>query len=253
MNESWGSSPDNRGDLRIFDAALVAWATLRDRVIADAAALPSALDELSARAAASLKVSGAGIVVAANSGGRRVVVGACDNRVPRLTMLQDTFDEGPSVDAFVSGGLVGEPDLTRSEVARWPSFGPAAVAAGVAAVFSFPLTAHSPAVGTLDCYRVRAGALSPALIAGGRLLADIAVDLIVRTAAAGGVDAVVGQTVDAGSDRARVEQARAMIAYRLGVSLRTALERMRDHARRRGLGLDEVADMIIDGRLQLDT
>lgn len=100
MNESWGSSPGTRGDLRIFDPALVAWATLRDRVIADAAALPSALDELSARAAASLKVSGAGIVVAANSG-RRVVVGACDNRVPRLTMLQDTFDEGPAVDAAI--------------------------------------------------------------------------------------------------------------------------------------------------------
>lgn len=231
------------------DAALILWATLRDRVVADVFRLPGAINDLSSHVRASLSVSGAGVLVA-SGGQRRAVLGASDNRMHRLEQLQATFNEGPCMDAYRSGRFAGEPDLVNAQ-ARWPVFGPGALAAGIGATFSFPVHVGDVAFGALDCYRVRPGALTPTQISMGELSADIAADLILHAQMGAGVDAVVEQMMLGDRAAASVEQASGMTAARLGISIPRSLELLREHARVHHISLDEVATRVIDGRLQI--
>lgn len=123
------------------------------------------------------------------------------------------------------------------------------MAAGIAAVFSFPLTVGGAPLGALDCYRREKGALTPAQISNGRMFADIAADLIMHAQIADGVDVLVDRIV--GSTHDRVEQARGITAFQLEVPVERSLELMRSHARLTLLSLDDVAGLIVDGRLRL--
>lgn len=220
-------------------------------MIADGSALSGALDDLSTHAREALGVSGSGVLVA-SGGQQRAVLGASDSRMHRLEQLQTTFDEGPCMDAYHNMAFVGAPDLATHDVRRWPSFGPAVVAAGVGAAFSFPLTVGDIALGALDCYRVQPGALTPAQISNGYLFADIAADLIMHAQMGTGVDAVVDHMVRSNSAHDRIEQARGIVAYQTGDSMERALGRMREHAREHELSLDAVAQQIVQQRLRLD-
>ena len=231
------------------DAALILWATLRDRVIADVAVLPEAMNELAAQARTSLKVSGAGVLVATD-GRRRAVLGASDNRMHRLEQLQATFDEGPCMDAIRSGRFAGEPDLSGVRE-RWAVFGPAAVDAGIQATFSFPVTVGEIMLGALDCYRARPGALTPTQISTGALFADIAADLIMHAQSGAGVDAVIEHLTRGDAAPGVVDRACGMTAARLGISVERALQQIREHARDHHVSLDEVAAAIVDGRLRI--
>ena len=59
---------------------------------------------------------------------------------------------------------------------RWPAFTPAALAAGVRAEFSLPLTVGSGGIGTFDLCRDRPGMLSDEHLADALVAADIARD-----------------------------------------------------------------------------
>src|SRR5690242_4512438 len=74
--------------------------------------------------------------------------------------LQYTLGEGPCVDAYDQNQVVSESDLTDPARSRWPAFTPQAVAAGVRAVFAFPLQVGIVRLGALDLYRDGPGALT---------------------------------------------------------------------------------------------
>jgi hypothetical protein len=59
------------------------------------------------------------------------------------------------------------------EVPRWPVFAPGAVAAGVLAVFAFPLLLVAIRIGVLVLYRGRPGGLDIDELAYGLVLADL--------------------------------------------------------------------------------
>jgi hypothetical protein len=64
--------------------------------------------------------------------------------------LQLTLGQGPGTEALVDDHPVLVPALgSDPSVRRWPAFAPAAVAAGVSAVFAFPLVMGAIAVGVL--------------------------------------------------------------------------------------------------------
>lgn len=232
------------------DAALILWATLRDRVVADVFALPAAINDLSLHVRESLSLDGAGVLVA-SGGQRRAVLGASDDRMHRLEQMQATFDEGPCMDAYHSGRFAGAPDLASAQ-ARWPVFGPAAAAAGIGAAFSVPVQVGDIVLGALDCYRVRPGALTPTQISMAELSADIAADLILHAQMGAGADAVVEQMTLGDTAPESVEQASGMTAVRLGISIPRALELLREHARVHHLSLDDVAASVIAGRLHIE-
>src|ERR1700744_6170621 len=67
-----------------------------------------------------------------------------------------------------------EPNLADPSRVRWPLFGPAGVAAGVLAVFVFPLHLGAIRIGVIVFYRDRSGGLDADELAYGLVLADLA-------------------------------------------------------------------------------
>ena len=101
--------------------------------------------------------------------GAGVMVEGADHRAPLCSSgaaaaaildLCFTLGEGPGLDAHRSGAPVAEPDLAVPRRTRWPSFAPPALAAGVAAVFSFPLRVGGARLGALTLYGDRPGPLA---------------------------------------------------------------------------------------------
>src|SRR4029453_45198 len=90
---------------------------------------------------------------------------------PTSALIEDaqyTLGEGPCVDAHRQGGRgagpapprgrpVLEPDLAGVGTTRWAAFTEAVVAAGVGAVFGFPLRVGAVRLGALNLYRDRSG------------------------------------------------------------------------------------------------
>lgn len=57
-----------------------------------------------------------------------------------ITTLQAELGEGPCLEAYASRVPVLLPDLTAEDANRWPAFAAGALAVGVQAEFSLPLT-----------------------------------------------------------------------------------------------------------------
>jgi GAF domain-containing protein len=71
----------------------------------------------------------------------------------------------------VSRKPVALPDTAAA--GSFPEFGPAAVQAGLAAVFAFPLRHTGGCLGALDLYRTTSGPLAPEDVAVAQTLADV--------------------------------------------------------------------------------
>src|SRR6266567_1195883 len=87
--------------------------------------------------------------------------------------LQYTLGEGPCVDAYRQDQVVTEPDLADPVTRRWPAFTPPTVAAGVRAIFGFPLRVGTVRLGALNLYRDRSGPLIASQHADALVVADV--------------------------------------------------------------------------------
>ena len=93
-----------------------------------------------------LALNGAGVSVVTDAGQRGIIYSS-DNVSEQIEQLQVSLGEGPCVDAWSYRLPVFEPDLTHHAEIRWPGFGPAARAAGAAAVFSSRCRSGAPGSG----------------------------------------------------------------------------------------------------------
>jgi len=133
--------------------------------------IQSILDRLVERIVDVLSVTGAGVTLI-SPGSAPHYVAASDADALRFERLQTHLDKGPFLTAYSSGVAVSVPDLATD--ARYPAFGPAAVRAGMAAVFTFPLRHGDERLGALDLYRDTPGELSAQDLAAAQTLADVA-------------------------------------------------------------------------------
>ena len=108
------------------------------------------LDQLVERIVTMLPISAAGVTLIGPGSGPRYVA-ASDETALLFERLQSDLAQGPCVLAYESGEAVSSPDLAADR--RFPDFGPAATAAGLAAVFTFPLHHQDGRFGALDLYR----------------------------------------------------------------------------------------------------
>jgi hypothetical protein len=184
---------------------------------------------------------------------RRALVHATGQRAADLEELQFTLGEGPCLDAFRSGRPVLVADLAAPSWREWwPGFTPAGVAAGVAAVFAFPLVRGAIRIGVLGLYRATPGSLSPDALADVLVCADVALLLLLNARA--GLDGDGGGLADDSwsDDHARAYQATGMLSAQRGVGLEQALALLRAYAFSHDLTLDEVAAAVVARRLRLD-
>lgn len=129
------------------------------------------LERLAYRVSDVLPVSGAGVMLEDGAGDLRFAA-ASDDLVFEIESLQIELGEGPCVAAYETGRRVLLEDL--GECSEFPAFAPRALAAGLAAVFSFPMWRDDQRVGALNVYRTEPGALSDDELEAGQTLADVA-------------------------------------------------------------------------------
>ena len=95
-----------------------------------------------------------------------------------IEQLQYDLGEGPCVDAYHLDRPVLEPDLADPADPRWLAFTGPAVAAGVRAVFGFPLHVGAVRLGALNLYSDRAGPLGTEQHADALVMADVAAQTV---------------------------------------------------------------------------
>ena len=185
----------------------------------NATSLPVAL---CASCCVDLPMTGAAIVLQSIAGLDRVVA-ATEGVAATVEELQFELGEGPGVDALKQDGPVLRSDL-RSATGRWPMFAPAAMAAGVEAVFAFPLQVGGIHLGVLDLYRDTPGGLIDGILSEALAYAEAATAVLLHLQAlshpSGGLHP---QLTGFAADRAEIHQATGMISAQAEVSLVEAL------------------------------
>lgn len=198
-----------------------------------------------------LPVTGAGVMLMADRMHQGTLY-ATDERIQRLEELQNSAAEGPCIDSYNLGRPVLEPDLDTTGRQRWPLLAAAAVAAGIHALFSFPLQLDDTSVGALDLFRDQPGPLSREQIDDARLLAAMATREVLDLQASAPSGSLPAQIGDLSGDRVAIEQATGMVAAQLNSTTLEAGQRLREVAAQQGAALADVAHEIIARTLRLD-
>jgi hypothetical protein len=196
-----------------------------------------------------LDVAGAAISLLTASVVRQVLW-ATDLVAERVEDLQFTLDEGPGVEAAMTGSPVLVSDLRAgAEAARWPLF---AAAIGehtaVGALFALPLQWGAVNLGVLDLYREAPGSLTDAQRLDALAAAETAALMLLGHRTDPG-DGLGGWLDHAIGHRAEVHQATGMVLVQLAVSPADALARLRAHAFVHRRLLIDVARDVVTRRL----
>jgi transcriptional regulator with GAF, ATPase, and Fis domain len=199
-------------------------------------------------------VAGAG--VSRISEGRHEMLVASDTTAERIEMLQISLAEGPCLEVMESFHPSLEPDLTSPRAAdRWPNFARAALDEGIAATFAFPLLTGGVAVGALDVYSRRKGALATDQVEDALVLASLAalaVDQIDADAAIEGVD-LSTEPAEPWAHPAVVHNATGMVSEQLHIGIHEALLRLRAVAFATERTVADVARDVVARTLRIDS
>jgi GAF domain-containing protein len=195
-----------------------------------------------------LDASAAGLLLADGEGSLRVMA-ATSEATGAVELFQVQNDEGPCRDCHHSGLPVSVANLSR-EATRWPRFSPVATGAGFRAAHALPMRLRGRVLGALNLFRTEPGALSPPDVATGQALADVATIALLQSWALRDVQAVAEQLEEALNSRTAVEQAKGVLAQRLGIGMDEAFSRLRGFARARQSHLTDIALEVVAGTLQ---
>jgi diguanylate cyclase (GGDEF)-like protein len=141
------------------------------RTLATDFPIQAILDHLVVRIIDVLPVTAAGVTLISPGKAPRYVAASGASAL-RFERLQNDIGEGPYLLAYDSGEAVSAPDIMTDP--RFPRFGPAAVHAGLSAVFAFPMRHGNGRLGALDLYRDTPGCLDLPDMAAAQTLADVA-------------------------------------------------------------------------------
>jgi GAF domain-containing protein len=197
-----------------------------------------------------LSADAAAIMLADPQGRLRVV--AFSNEDARLSeLMQLQAEHGPCMDCYRTAAPVNVTDLVDA-VDRWPSFA-AAIAGGQAmfrAVHAVPLRLRREAIGALNLFHHRPGAMPGGDLELGQALADVSTIAILQERAMRRAEVLNEQLQTALTSRVIIEQAKGALAQYSGVSVDEAFNVMRAYARRRNQRLSEVARAVAARELQ---
>lgn len=192
----------------------------------------------------------AGILLADERGKLRVMA-ASSERTRLLELFQLQNDEGPCLQAYRTGEPVLEVDLADASD-RWPRFAPEAVDAGFRAVDALPLRVRAAPIGALNLFSASPGGMDEAVHRIARAMADVAAIAIIQNQTVRESEGRARQLQHALDSRVAIEQAKGMVAERLGCDMDQAFAVIRTYARSHRRLLTEVATEIIGGTLPLD-
>jgi hypothetical protein len=207
------------------------------------------LDRLAARCSELLGVSACGILLADHHGALNLVAASTEQaRLVELNQLQNL--EGPCFDAFSTGRSVQHPDL-RTARGRWPRFTAAAVSGGYLSVQALPMRLRDTVLGAVNLFSRTTGELDADTITLGQALADAATIGIVHQRALARQEIVTEQLQTALNSRILIEQAKGFLSHSLDMDVDEAFALMRSYARANNRRLTDVADDVVQARLDL--
>ena len=143
----------------------------------------------------------------------------------------------------------GEPSSTVGRgriVARWSDVGREIVAAGFGSVHAFPMHWRGHAIGGLNLFAVAEAELSAASSVLAQSFADFATLAIVQPVTLGDDD-LAERITAALEGRVVVEQAKGVLAYRLGIDMAAAYDELIARSTVNGATLAEVARNVVRG------
>lgn len=193
-----------------------------------------------------LDAAAAGVLLA--SGPSLGVAAASSQDVRALQAMEAQHRAGPAVEAFQTGEAVSERHLAAHSD-RWPQFAPTAVAAGYRCVHAQPLRLRGQRLGAVAVFWSRPEGFAAAdepVVEG---LADIASIGIMHERQVAAAHDEIQHLRRALNSRAVVEQAKVLLAERLGVDADAAFDRLRRYARNGNHRLRDVAQRFLDGEL----
>ncbi len=199
-----------------------------------------------------LDAASAGLLLADGAGNLNLIA-ATSEATEAVELFQVQNDEGPCSDCFRAGQPVSSGDLAAAPAtALWPRFAQVATAAGFRAADAFPLRLRGQILGALNLFRTQPVALADADGIAAQALADVATIALLQNRAINDSHVVAEQLQQALTSRIAIEQAKGIIAERLGCDMDEAFRVLRAHARRDGRRLAEVAQQVVTGALRPD-
>jgi len=198
-----------------------------------------------------MALSGCALVLMSGTESAGMLAGA-GRHARTVARLQMELGEGPCLQAYASGIPVFLPDLTAENASRWPAFAAAALAVGVQAEFSLPLSVRPGGIGTLDLCRATPGMLSEEHLADALVTADIVRDAVLYQQYAPEGHGLA-ELLDIGdADRIVIYQATGMIAAQLDETMSNALARLRAAAFGNGRSMYDIAQDVVERRMRFD-
>ena len=172
------------------------------------------------------------------------MMAASNHRATDIELYEIQADQGPCIEAARAGTTVnvGSAD---DIVARWPAFGPRAVAAGFLAAAACPLRWHGDIIGAINVFLPRARALSDDEQRVVQAFADVAAIAIIH-AGLPPVQDLARITRRALAARTVVEQAKGVIADQTGLDMAASFDRLRALADQRGQPLETFARDLVN-------
>ncbi len=183
--------------------------------------------------------------------GRLGVLASSTKRMREVELFELQSAEGPCLDCLHTGLPVDVQLLDETARQRWPRFQPMARDAGYRAVMALPMRLRATAIGAVNVFldHDRPPSSETTLLA--QALAGAATIAIVQQRTLEESTEVVTQLQYALDARVVIEQAKGMVAEQQDVDVADAFERMRTHARDRNHKIRDVAQAIIERRLEL--
>ena len=241
MDESEGQDPPGGGPGGLPPLLLYSLAGFA-RTLSRATDIRPVLVDLAERASQAVGATGGGVILL--EGGRPVFCGASRPSLDPLGDTEEQVQEGPGVEAALSGRTVAVPDLA-GQPGRWPRYARGAVRAGVRAVVAIPLCAGGGSLGALSLYHSGPREWTDPEVRPARVLADLAAGYVALARLLDEQRRLAEQLQRALDSRVVIEQAKGIVAVNRAVSLERAFDLLRRHATSHGVTLEETADAVV--------
>jgi GAF domain-containing protein len=172
-------------------------------------------------------------------------VTATSDAAAEAERIQEELQSGPCFASIEKGQPVPVTDI-RDRHDDWPEYGPAVEALGLRAILGIPLVLDDRRVGSLDVYDTRPRAWDEEAVDAATVLADIGAAYVLNATELASSQRTGEQLQTALDSRIVIEQAKGVLAERLGISTSEAFQRIRASARSQSVTVAEVCRRVIE-------
>jgi len=176
------------------------------------------------------------------------VVASSSEQMRTLELLELQSSEGPCLDAYRTAEAVGASDLAAIS-RQWPGFGTHVRNAGYRSIYAVPMRLRTNVIGALNLFNTDQAPWDDDDLKLAQALADVATIGLLHHRAMHDSQLLSAQLQSALDSRVAIEQAKGLLAERLGVSTEEAFERLRRYARSNNQLLADVSTNLVAGTL----